>query len=305
MRMRSFIAASVPEAMDIVRREMGDDAVIISQGPSPNGKGVQITAASDNAPQNEPVYQNPVDVIGEALDKHSTPRKLQDKILTLVERLELDDPVMALAGAFDSLFKFNPIANNPKDKPLLLMGVPGVGKTVTVAKLASRAVMEGAKTICITTDAERAGAVEQLEAFTRILKIDLLQVKKPAEIKDALAACPTDISIFIDTAGVNVLRPEDLDNIKQIVSLSGAEPVFVYAAGGDAADAAEIGTIFKDIGAKRILITRMDMTRRYGSILAAADAGQFQFCNVSITPHIANGLSSINPLSLARIFLPI
>ncbi len=305
MKMRTFTAASVPAAMEMVRREMGDDAVIISQGVGPNGKGVQITAAADNIPPQDQTYENPIDVIGETLDKHGVPRKLQDKILTVVERLELDDPAMSLAGAFDTIFKFSPLPDAPTDKPVVLLGVPGVGKTVTIAKFASRAVMAGAKTVCITADAERAGAVEQLEAFTKILKIDLLRAKNMNELKDALAACPKNISIFIDTAGVNVLRSEDIENIKQTVNITGAEPVFVYAAGGDAADAAEIGSIFKDIGVKKLLVTRMDMTRRYGSILAAADAGEFEFTNVSITPHIGNGLSSINPLSLARIFLPI
>lgn len=304
MRMRSFTAPSVPEAMQLVRDAMGHDAIIVSSGPAPDGRGVQITAAADAAINVAPIYTSPIDVIGEAFDRHSVPRKLADKILNLVERLELDEPLMALAGAFDSYFQFSPIPNEPKQHPTLLMGVPGVGKTVTIAKLAARAVVNGGKAVCITTDAERAGAIAQLEAFTKILKVDLLKARDAGSAKDAVHACPPGTSIFIDTAGVNILRNEDIQNLKEIVKATGAEPTFVYAAGGDAADAADFGTIFKDIGATRLLVTRLDMTRRYGSILAAADAGQFKFCNVSITPHIANGLSSINPLSLARIFLP-
>ncbi len=304
MKLRTFTASNIPDAMELVRREMGDNAIIISQGAAPNGKGVQITAAADGAFADTKIYVNPIDVIGEALDKHSTPRPLQDKILTLVERLELDDPVMSLAGAFDSMFKFAPLPEILHDKPILLMGVPGVGKTVTIAKLAARVAAKGLKTVCITTDSERAGAVEQLSAFTKILQVDLLQAKNLTELDNALAACPANAQIFIDTAGINILRDEDIANVKEIVKISNADPVLVCAAGGDAHDAAEIGAIFKSIGASRLLITRLDMTRRYGSILAAADAGQFKISNVSITPHIANGLSSINPMSLARIYLP-
>jgi len=306
MKMRSFKAASINEATSMVREAMGDDAIIITSGPAPDGRGFQITAAADiDIKEAEQVYVNPIDVIGEALDKHSTPRKLTDKIIATVERLELDDPLMSLAGAFDALFQFSPIPESPDHKPILLMGVPGVGKTVTIAKLAARSAVAGNKPVCITTDAERAGAVEQLEAFTNILQINLLRAKDAATAKDAVTACPPHSPIFIDTAGINTLREQDLANLKEIVNKTGAEPVLVLAAGGNPEDARDIGAIFKEIGATRLLVTRLDMTRRYGSILAAADSGQLRFCNVSITPHIANGLSAINPLSLARIFLPI
>ena len=56
----------------------------------------------------------------------------------------------------------------------MLVGLPGAGKTVTTAKLATKAVMSGAKINVITTDRVRAGGVQQLEAFTDILKLDLM-----------------------------------------------------------------------------------------------------------------------------------
>ncbi len=305
MKMRSFTAPNMNEAMALVRQNLGENAVIISSGPADDGKGVKVTAAADLEDFSPPPALSPLDAVGEALDKHGTPRKLCDKILTMVERLELDDPLMALAGTFDSYFKFSPLPESSPDKPILLVGCPGVGKTVTIAKLASRTTMAGESALCITADAERAGAVEQLEAFTKILKIELLRAKDPAQVKDAITACPPKTSIYIDTPGINVLKDADLDNLKEIVNISKADTVFVYAAGGDAQDAADMGRIFQQIGATRMLVTRLDMTRRYGSVLAAAEAGSFAFSNVSITPHIAKGLSPINPMSLARIFLPI
>lgn len=304
MRMRSFQAPTIAEAMKMVRDALGNDAIIIASGPAPNGKGMQVTAAADIELPIEEKYENPVDVIGAALDKHATPRKLADKILTIVERLELDDPRMALAGAFDSYFKFFPIPENNPARPVMLVGVPGVGKTVTIAKLAARTVMAGKSAVCITTDSQRAGAVEQLEAFTKILKIDLLQAPDAKMLKDALLACPTDTSVYIDTAGVNILKNEEIQNLKELVNAANPDLVMAYAAGGNSEDAIDIAATFKDIGAKRLLVTRLDMTRRYGSVLAAADAGKLNFSDVSITPHVANGLSPINPVSLARLFLP-
>ena len=67
---------------------------------------------------------------------------------------------------------------------------------------------------------------------------------------------------------------------------------------------ADIGEAFSASGATRILATRLDMTRRLGAILAAADAGQLMFSEVSLNPHVATGLCAINPVSMARMILP-
>ena len=69
-------------------------------------------------------------------------------------------------------------------------------------------------------------------------------------------------------------------------------------------ESADIAASFATIGTTRMLITRIDMTRRLGSVLAAADAGGLKFCDVSITSHIADGLSPINSISLARLIVP-
>jgi len=78
----------------------------------------------------------------------------------------------------------------------------------------------------------------------------------------------------------------------------------VLAAGGDASEAADLGEAFGASGATRLLATRLDMTRRLGAILAAADAGQLMFSEVSLNPHVATGLCAVNPVSMARLILP-
>ena len=95
-----------------------------------------------------------------------------------------------------------------------------------------------------------------------------------------------------------------MDHLSGLVQAAGAEPVLVLAAGGDAMESADIAASFAAIGAGRLVVTRLDMARRLGSILAAADAARMRFSDVSITPQVADGLSPINPLSLARLIMP-
>jgi flagellar biosynthesis protein FlhF len=52
-----------------------------------------------------------------------------------------------------------------------------------------------------------------------------------------------------------------------------------------------------------MIATQLDSTRRLGAILTAAQGGNLAFSLVSISPSIAQGLTALNPMSLARVLL--
>ncbi len=72
----------------------------------------------------------------------------------------------------------------------------------------------------------------------------------------------------------------------------------------DPMEAADIAVRFNVLGPQRLLATRLDLSRRLGGALAAAEVAALSFCEVSISPHVADGLTPINPVSLARLLLP-
>jgi flagellar biosynthesis protein FlhF len=61
---------------------------------------------------------------------------------------------------------------------------------------------------------------------------------------------------------------------------------------------------FATLGITRMLVTRLDMVRRLGSMLAAADAASLAFCDCSMTPAVADGLNPIDPMGLAKMLMP-
>jgi flagellar biosynthesis protein FlhF len=75
-------------------------------------------------------------------------------------------------------------------------------------------------------------------------------------------------------------------------------------AGIDPFESIDIIQALSPIKAKKIIATKLDTSRRFGGILSAADAGDLAFCEVSISPHIADGFCSISPISLAKLILP-
>ncbi|MDG2243660.1 MAG: GTP-binding protein [Rhodospirillaceae bacterium] len=313
MRLKSYTAATMAEAMNLVREELGEDAIIVSTQRSSDGQGVRITAALEEPDGEEDIARALAsddatsfsEVVSEALAYHGVPARLIEKLVMTARSVEVGSPTMACAAALEGHFDFAPLPERKAPRPFMLVGPPGSGKTITVAKLAARARLAGRPVGVITTDTIRAGAVEQLTAFTKILEVEIHQVRGPETLPQAVATMTEQFDlVFIDSPGLNPFSHHDMDYLKALTRMSNVESILVLAAGSDAGEAADIGESFSMCGATRILATRLDMTRRLGSILAAADAGQLMFSEVSLNPHVANGLRAINPVSMARMILP-
>ncbi len=307
MRLKSFSAASMAEAMKQVRHELGDNAIIVSTQGGDAAGSVRVTAAVETEDEiargcgNGDVI-DAVEVICDVLDRHGVPAPLSERLVHAAARHTANRPLMALAAAFDAVFTFAPLPIGPAPRPLLLVGPPGGGKTVSIAKLAANAVIDQVPVRLITTDTARAGAVDQLDTFARALQLDLATAADPSALAQLLASNGECLAL-IDSPGVNPYDPVEVSQLKALIEAAEAEPVLVLAAGIDALEAAEIGQTFAKLGVRRAMFTRLDAVRRLGGVLAAAAAGGFSLANASVTPHIANGLEPINPVALARLFL--
>lgn len=308
MRLKTFTAPNMAEAMKLVKEHLGDDAIIVSEEKDPSTNGVRLTAAMEMVEEDDwdsfdEDGGDILDEITDALTHHNVPGELSDKLSRMSGTLEADDALMALSGALDQVFKFQPIATSAK-RPIMLVGMPGAGKTVTIAKLAARAVMAKKRVSVITTDAMRAGGYEQLEAFTKVMRCELLRAETPGELQDALLAGQGADLTLIDCAGSNPFDPADLKEQKRLIDAAEADVVAVMAGGGDPLDAIDMARAYRKIGARRLLITRLDIARRLGSILAAADSAKLIFANAGTGANVAKDLTPLNAVSLARFLLP-
>lgn len=313
MRLKSYNAPTMAEAMRMVREELGDDAIIVSTQRSSDGQGVRITAALEDPADDDAIASalsgkntTPfAEKVRDALAYHGAPARLIEKMVQAATAVEVGSPTMACATALEDHFDFAPLPERKSPRPFMLVGPPGSGKTITTSKLAARARLAGRPVGVITADTIRAGAIEQLQAFTSILEVELRQVRGPDQLGLAVNEMMNRYDlVFIDSPGLNPFSQHDMDYLKNLVNAADVEPILVLAAGGDASEAADIGEAFGASGATRLLATRLDMTRRLGAILAAADAGQLMFSEVSLNPHVATGLCAVNPVSMARLILP-
>ena len=204
-------------------------------------------------------------------------------------------------------FEFMPLDFSTAGMRLMLVGPPGIGKTLTVAKIAAKLVMEedaGPKALTvITTDNKRAGGFEQLQSLTNILGVELQAANDAGELKTLLSACKPRSRVLIDTAGCNPYDASEIAELKAYTKFGNIEPVMVLPAGGDSLESIDVVEAFMALPIERMLITRADTARRFGGILAAAASHKLAFCQSSSSSSIIDSLSPLDAGDLAGLLL--
>lgn len=244
------------------------------------------------------------DRLTEALIQQGVPDDVLESLVSTAMMTGQPDMGDALAAAMDHLYGFVPLPRKTTRKAIMLVGVPGAGKTLAVAKLAARAAMDGLNVCVITCDTVRAGGVEQLEAFTRLLQTPLLKAKDSDELKKCIIANKNADQIIIDTGGVNPFDLDEMTALARLIESGPIDPVLVLPSGQDADDSGEIARSFAVLGVQKLLSTRLDISRRLGGLLAAAGRGGLSFTDASNTAKVANGLVALSPLRLAHQLIP-
>ncbi|XBQ16610.1 MAG: flagellar biosynthesis-like protein (FlhF) [Oceanicaulis sp.] len=318
MRLRTFTGQSLSEVMSRVRRELGPDAVIVTTADAPGG-GVEVRAAAErgavrSAGETADVALARRDAdrlkqrgdaaeglnrIARALQWHQVSETAAEALMGAAMKLEDGEATATLARALDHRYGVHP-AEIDHDRPLLIAGPPGAGKSSALAKLAARAVASGGAPVIISADA-RAGAKEQMFAYATALGCPFEAVDGPRELEAVLNRLP-DGPVLIDSPGVNPFELDDLDDLSDLAEAADAEIIAVMEAGIAPGDAEDAAALFAAIGAGRVIATKIDAARRLGALIGFGEAG-LAYAHVSASPYIGAGLAPATALRLARALL--
>ena len=206
------------------------------------------------------------------LEKIKTPEEINE---TLVDKMFV---YYAKGGEeMDTEITFN--ENGPT--VILVVGVNGVGKTTSIAKLAYRLKNEGNKVLLVAGDTFRAGAVEQLDVWASRINVDIIkgnEKEDPSSVyfRGVNKAKQEGYDVVIcDSAGrlqtkTNLM--DELSKMRRVLSreVEGAphEVMLVIDATTGQNGVLQASSFAKATGVDSIILTKMDSTSKGGIILS-------------------------------------
>lgn len=159
--------------------------------------------------------------------------------------------------------------NGPK--VIFFVGPTGVGKTTTIAKLASSFRVEQKKKVALlTADTYRIAAAEQLRTYANILEVPFRVVYSAKEIAEAVEDFREYDYILVDTTGHspnNEAQCESMGDLINSVDSSVRKEVFlVLSASTKYRDLMKIADTYKEIAEYKLIFTKLDETSTLGNI---------------------------------------
>ncbi len=317
MRIKQITAANMTEALAQIKSELGDDAIIVSSEKAKDGS-VQVSVALDEAEELFFDDNEQLDVVSssgmmseqhirDCLEYHGVLDVVSGKILATIRQEQQLFPNISETEVLEkTLTKLYAYGNmlDIRQPVKIFMGTPGSGKSTAIAKVATQAKINGVSCCIISTDNVRAGANKQLEAYAKILEVDFYFCKDAQELSDKVNACRNKYNlILIDTPGINPFIEKEIKRVTDFCQNLKGQKILTLDAGRNPMEAVEIGEVFMDIGARYLLPTRLDLTRRIGTVLSVAACCDMSFYAASVSASIANGLAEINSASLTKLIL--
>ena len=171
----------------------------------------------------------------------------------------------------------------PRPFVIMVVGVNGVGKTTTIAKLANRLKNNGLSVTLAAADTFRAAAIEQLKTWAERLDIPVIAQHTGADaaavVHDALSATVARKSdvLIVDTAGRQHTQEGLMDELKKIRRVikktlpdGPHEALLVLDAGTGQNALSQLSHFREAVGVSGLALTKLDGTAKGGILIAMA-----------------------------------
>ena len=205
--------------------------------------------------------------------------KYAEQVIDEIEKINKPNTPFdyALANTYQKMIlKFGkPVGISPSEKGVkvvFFIGPTGVGKTTTIAKIASKfRVDEKKKVALLTADTYRIAAAEQLRTYANILEVPFRVIYTVEEIEQALVDFKDYDYILVDTAGhshQNEAQKETMSKfIHSVDDMVEKEVFLVLSATTKYRDLVSIADAYKEIADYKLIFTKLDETTTLGNLL--------------------------------------
>jgi len=183
----------------------------------------------------------------------------------------------------------------PEKKVVAFIGPTGVGKTISIAKLAARlALQKKKKVVLVTQDGFRIGAIEQLRSYAGLMGIPFRFADQVADLKRVIEENSQRDYILIDTAGQS---PRDMESIRSLATfLTQSDTIerhLVLSASTKPSDMRTAMDRFEVCAPDHLLFTKLDETSTPGPMLNELVRTQKRFSYYTDGPRVPDDLHTV------------
>ena len=193
---------------------------------------------------------------------------------------------------------------NEKTKFIFFLGSTGVGKTTTIAKIASKLKLEKhAKIALVTADTYRIAAVEQLKTYANILSVPLEVIYSPQELGDNLEKLKQYDVCLIDTAGRSHRSKEQMEDIRALleqIPVNERQVYLVLNAGTKYSDLQKIASVYSVLTDFSLIFTKLDETSSAGIMLNMRVKTNCPLSYVTWGQNVPEDIGEMDPQRVAK-----
>lgn len=190
-------------------------------------------------------------------------------------------------------------------KFVMLIGPTGVGKTTTCAKIVANNWRNERKVGFITADTYRLEAVSQLKAYANIMRVPIEVVNKPEDLNKTIEKFRDKDLVLMDTAGRSPKNKEQMEELKSYVKSKGdnMETILVLSATSKASVLIETIEKFEQIGFDSIIVTKIDETSSFSSLLSILKRYPYPFYYITTGQSVPDDIEICTEEMLIDIFM--